>query len=43
MFWGDRIARIFDPHGYRWTLSTRQREVSVDEMREAMKAWGQGS
>ena len=43
MFWGDRIARIFDPFGYRWTLATRQREVSVEEMEEAMKSWGQGS
>jgi PhnB protein len=43
MFWGDRIARVFDPYGYRWTLATRQREVSVEEMQEAMKSWGQGS
>ncbi len=34
--WGDRAARVADPHGYRWTLAQRVREVSLDELRAAM-------
>ncbi len=31
-FWGDRSARVSDPHGYRWTLAQRTRQVSSEEM-----------
>lgn len=36
--WGDRAARVADPHGYRWTLAQRVREVSMQEMTAALNA-----
>lgn len=39
MFWGDRVAKLNDPHGYRWSVAQKVREVSPEEMNEAMKNW----
>lgn len=36
-FWGDRYGQVQDPFGHRWSIATHQREVSMDEMQEAMK------
>lgn len=38
MFWGDRYAKLEDPFGHSWSMATHQRDVSPEEMREAMKA-----
>lgn len=38
-FWGARTARIADPFGYRWTLATQTREVSLQEMAKAAAEW----
>lgn len=38
-FWGDRSACLADPHGYRWTLAARMRDVSPEEILEASKNW----
>jgi PhnB protein len=35
-FWGDRYGQLQDPFGHRWSIATRQREVSIDEMQQAM-------
>ncbi len=35
MFWGDRWARLEDPFGHHWSVATRTRDVSPEEMREA--------
>ena len=43
MFWGDRTAKVNDPIGYRWTLASHVKDVSQEEMQEAMKAWGEGN
>ncbi len=37
MFWGDRYGQIEDPFGHRWSIATHKRDVSSEEMREAMK------
>lgn len=37
MFWGDRTAVVIDSSGHSWTLATHQREVTPEEMAEAMK------
>jgi uncharacterized glyoxalase superfamily protein PhnB len=37
MFWGDRYGVIEDPCGHRWSVATRQRDVSPDELSQAMK------
>lgn len=39
-FWGDRTARVADPHGYRWTLATHVRDISDEEMTKAAAEWG---
>jgi PhnB protein len=36
MFWGDRYGQLEDPFGHRWSLATHKRDVSPEEMREAM-------
>jgi PhnB protein len=37
MFWGDRTGSLRDKFGLQWTLATRVREVSDDEMKQAIK------
>src|SRR5450432_1558910 len=37
MFWGDRYGQIEDPFGHRWSVGTHVRDVTPDEMREAMQ------
>ncbi len=37
MFWGDRMSVVTDPFGNEWTLASHVRDVSEEEMAEAMK------
>ncbi|HCE08014.1 MAG TPA: glyoxalase [Oxalobacteraceae bacterium] len=37
MFWGDRYGVLEDPFGHHWSIATHTREVSPQEMQEAMK------
>jgi uncharacterized glyoxalase superfamily protein PhnB len=37
MFWGDRYGRLEDPFGHRWSVGTHTRDVSPEEMKEAMQ------
>ena len=37
MFWGDRYCKLEDPFGHQWSIATHVRDVSPDEMREAME------
>jgi uncharacterized glyoxalase superfamily protein PhnB len=37
MFWGDRYGKLEDPFGHHWSLATHLREVSPEEMQQAMK------
>jgi uncharacterized glyoxalase superfamily protein PhnB/AcrR family transcriptional regulator len=37
MFWGDRYGQLEDPFGHRWSIGTHMRDVTSDEMREAMQ------
>lgn len=39
-FWGDRTWAVADPDGYKIIVSKQVREVSMDEMAEAMAAMG---
>ncbi len=41
MFWGDRYGQIEDPFGHRWSVGTRKREVSPEEMQQAVKRMGE--
>jgi PhnB protein len=37
MFWGDRYCRFEDPFGHHWSVATHVRDVSPEEMKEAMR------
>jgi uncharacterized glyoxalase superfamily protein PhnB len=37
MFWGDRYGVVEDPFGHRWSIATHTRDVSADEMQEAIQ------
>ena len=36
-FWGDRYGVVRDPFGHQWSLGQPVREVSMEEIAEAMK------
>jgi PhnB protein len=36
-FWGDRYGAVRDPFGHHWSLGQQVREVSMEEIAEAMK------
>jgi uncharacterized glyoxalase superfamily protein PhnB len=38
MFWGDRYGVLQDPFGHNWSVATYVRDVSPEEMQEAMKS-----
>jgi uncharacterized glyoxalase superfamily protein PhnB len=40
MFWGDRYGQVRDPFGHLWSVATHVRDVSPEEMREAMSQQG---
>ena len=35
MFWGDRYAKLEDPFGHHWSVSTHTRDVGPEEMQQA--------
>lgn len=40
MFWGDRYGKVEDPFGHQWSVATHIRDVSMDEMKQAMRKMG---
>jgi PhnB protein len=40
MFWGDRYGKLEDPFGHQWSVATHVRDVSPDEMKQAMQKAG---
>ena len=40
MFWGDRYCRLEDPFGHHWSVATHLRDMTMDEMRQAMQKPG---
>jgi uncharacterized glyoxalase superfamily protein PhnB len=40
MFWGDRYGQIEDPFGHRWSVATHTRDVTPEQMQEAMAKMG---
>lgn len=38
-FWGDRYGQVLDPFGHRWSLATRKRDLSQEEIKNAGKAF----
>jgi uncharacterized glyoxalase superfamily protein PhnB len=43
MFWGDRYGVVQDPFGHKWSFSTRQKNLTPEEMRAAMDCAGANS
>ncbi|MBO0743320.1 MAG: VOC family protein [Hyphomicrobiaceae bacterium] len=37
MFWGDRYGLIVDPFGHSWSVATRQRDMTAEEIQETMQ------
>jgi PhnB protein len=37
MFWGDRYGKLEDPFGHHWSVGTHVRDVSMEEMQQAMR------
>jgi len=35
MFWGDRCGMVSDPFGYEWTIATRVKDMTKEEMQRA--------
>ena len=40
MFWGDRYCKLEDPFGHCWSVATHIRDVSREEMRQAVQKMG---
>jgi uncharacterized glyoxalase superfamily protein PhnB len=40
MFWGDRYGKLEDPFGHHWSVATHIRDVSPEEMQQAMQKMG---
>jgi len=36
-FWGDRYGKIEDPFGHHWSVDTHVRDVTPEEMKQAMQ------
>lgn len=41
-FWGDRYGRIEDPFGHHWSVATHVRDVTQEEMKQAMQKMAAG-
>lgn len=39
MFWGDRYGCVDDPFGHKWSLATKVKEVTPEEMEKAALAF----
>jgi PhnB protein len=37
MFWGDRYCQLEDPFGHRWSVATHVRDLTPEEMQQAMR------
>jgi len=36
-FWGDRMGALSDPFGHRWTIATRKKDMTMQEVEKAGK------
>lgn len=41
MFWGDRYGIVKDPFGHSWSIATHVREVSPEEIQQAISQMGE--
>lgn len=38
MFWGDRVGQVVDPFGLMWTIATRIKNMTPEDMQQAQDA-----
>jgi PhnB protein len=43
MFWGDRYGVLEDPFGHHWSVATHTRDVTPQEIQQAMQQMGQSA
>jgi uncharacterized glyoxalase superfamily protein PhnB len=43
MFWGDRYGQVTDPFGHIWSLATHIKDLTPEQMQQAMKEQAPGS
>jgi len=43
MFWGDRMAHVADAFGQKWTLATRIKDMTPEEMKNAAEDFVAGT
>ncbi|WP_312520105.1 VOC family protein [Massilia sp.] len=41
-FWGDRYGQVVDPFGHHWSIATHQRDLTPQQIEEAMKTMPAG-
>ncbi|MEZ4296319.1 MAG: VOC family protein [Polyangiaceae bacterium] len=39
MFWGDRMGQVKDPFGQKWTIATKLKDMTPDELKAAQAAF----
>nr|WP_256200000.1 VOC family protein [Verrucomicrobium spinosum] len=37
-FWGDRYGKVEDPFGHHWSIATHVRDLTPEQIQEAMKS-----
>jgi hypothetical protein len=37
-FWGDRYGQVEDPFGHRWSIATHVKDMTDDEIKNAIPA-----
>ena len=39
MFWGDRMGSVTDPFGYHWSIATKSRELTNEQIKKGAEAF----
>jgi len=39
MFWGDRFGQVEDPYGYKWSIATRVRDLTPEQIKMGQEEW----
>ena len=39
MFWGDRFGKVDDPFGYSWSIATRVKDLTPEQMKKGQDEW----
>jgi len=39
MFWGDRFGQVEDPYGYKWSIATRVRDLTPEQIKKGQEEW----